>query len=120
MKSNNLIDSFKYALMGIVEAFKQERNLKVHAFAMFMVVIAGFIFNISVTEWLFCFVTFALVIGAEMINTSYEEMVNLLSPEKQKSAKYAKDIAAGAVLVFAFFSLIIGLVIFVPKIVALF
>lgn len=120
MKSRNLLDSFKYALMGIDEAFKQEKNLKIHTLAMILVVGAGLFFNISVVEWLFCLVAFALVIGAEMINTSYEEMVNLLSPEKQKSAKYAKDIAAGAVLIFAFFSLVIGLIIFVPKIMKFF
>lgn len=120
MKSNSLLDSFKYALMGIGEAFKQERNLKVHTSMMILVVIAGIYFKLSTWEWIACLIAFALVIGAEMINTSYEEMVNLLSPEKRLEAKYAKDIAAGAVLVFAFFSAVIGLIIFVPKIIELF
>ena len=117
MKSNSLLDSFKYALMGIGEAFKQERNLKVHTCMMILVVMAGIYFKLSTWEWIVCLIAFALVIGAEMINTSYEEMVNLLSPEKRKEAK---DIAAGAVLVFAFFSAVIGLIIFVPKIIAMF
>ena len=120
MKSNSLLDSFKYALMGIWEAFKQERNLKVHTLAMLLVVILGFILKLAVWEWVVCIVLFALVIGAELFNTAIEEVVNLLSPEIRIHAKYAKDIAAGAVLVNAFFAAVVGCIIFIPKIIALF
>ena len=54
MKSNSLLDSFKYALMGIGEAFKQERNLKVHTCMMILVVIAGIYFKLSTWEWIVC------------------------------------------------------------------
>lgn len=120
MKSNNLISSFKYAMQGILRAFKTERNLKIHASMMMIVLILGIIFKIAVWEWITCIILFALVIGAELLNTSIEEMVNLLSPEIRVHAKYAKDIAAGAVLIFAIASAIVGAIIFIPKILVYF
>ena len=57
---------------------------------------------------------------AELFNTSIEEVVNLLSPEIRIHAKYAKDIAAGAVLVNAFFAAVVGCIILIPKIISLF
>lgn len=120
MKSNNLISSFKYAMQGILRAFKTERNLKIHASMMIVVVILGLIFKIAVSEWITCIILFALVIGAELLNTSIEEMVNLLSPEIRVHAKYAKDIAAGAVLIFAIASAIVGAIIFLPKLLVYF
>ena len=107
MKSDSLISSFKYAIEGIKKACKAERNLKVHTLAMLLVVILGFILKLAVWEWVVCIVLFALV-------------VNLLSPEIRIHAKYAKDIAAGAVLVNAFFAAVVGCIIFIPKIIALF
>ena len=87
---------------------------------MIIVILLGFILKIAVWEWVVCIVLFALVIGAELFNTSIEEVVNLLSPEIRIHAKYAKDIAAGAVLVFALASAIVGVIIFLPKIISLF
>ena len=104
MKSDGLISSFKYAIDGIKKAYKAERNLKIHVLAMIIVILLGFILKIAVWEWVVCIVLFALVIGAELFNTSIEEVVNLLSPGIRIHAKYAKDIAAGAVLVNAFFA----------------
>lgn len=120
MKSDSLISSFGYAIEGIKKAFKAERNLKVHTLTMVLVVILGFTFKIALWEWITCIILFALVIGAELFNTSIEEVVNLLSPEIRVHAKYAKDIAAGAVLVFALASAIVGVIIFLPKIISLF
>lgn len=120
MKSNSLISSFGYAIEGIKKAFKTERNLKIHTLAMVLVVILGFVLKLAVWEWVTCIILFALVIGAELFNTSIEEVVNLLSPEIRVHAKYAKDIAAGAVLVFAASSAVVGVIIFLPKIVSLF
>ncbi len=120
MKSNSLISSFGYAIEGIKKAFKAERNLKVHTLAMVLVVVLGFILKLAVWEWVTCIILFALVIGAELFNTAIEEVVNLLSPEIRVHAKYAKDIAAGAVLVFAVASAVVGIIIFLPKIINLF
>lgn len=83
---------------------------------MVLVIISGFIFKISITEWIICIVLFGLVITAELINTAIETTVDIVMPEKNEKAKLAKDIAAGAVLVSAIASAIIGIIIFLPKI----
>lgn len=120
MKSNNLLNSFKYALEGILSAFKNERNLKIHTCIALIVVIAGLIFKLSISEWLSCILVIALVIGGELINTAIEKVVDLASPDINPLAKQAKDIAAGAVLFFAIVSVVIGIIIFLPKIINLF
>lgn len=120
MKKNSLISSFKCAFCGIFSAIKRERNLKIHIFAMIMVIIAGLFFKLSSIEWIICLILFGLVISAELINTGIENAVDLAMPEKNEIAKYAKDVSAGAVLFLAIISVIIGLIIFVPKIIILF
>lgn len=109
------LEGFIHAFDGILSAVKSERNLKVHLGFMLAVIVAGLIFRISLLEWLFCFVCFMMVISAELFNTAIEATVDLCTEERKPLAKKAKDVAAGAVLVTAFFSAIIGLIIFVPK-----
>ena len=75
--------------------------------------------HISVTEWCICMILFAQVISLEIVNTAVEACVDLATEEWKPKAKLAKDAAAGAVLVSAIFAAIIGLVIFVPKALAL-
>jgi len=109
------IQSFVYAGRGIRTVFGSEPNMKIHTVIGILVIICGFIFNLSVTEWLLCLLCFGLVTGAEMINTSIENIVDLVSPDQHPLAGKAKDAAAGAVLICAIVSVIIGLLIFVPK-----
>ena len=115
-KRKKLRNSFKYAFQGIEEAWKTEQNLKIHFMIMALVIIAGFIFKISLIEWMVCLLLFAIVISLELINTAIETTVDIAMPEINEKAKYAKDIAAGAVLFSAMISIIIGLIIFLPKI----
>lgn len=115
MKNKKLINSFKYAFKGIISALLSERNMKIHVNIMALVIIFGFILNISVGEWFVCIICFAIVISAEMFNTAFEQMVDIAMPEKDPRAKFVKDVAAGGVLVMAIASLVIGLIIFVPK-----
>ena len=115
-KRKKLRNSFKYAFEGIVEAYKAEQNLKIHFFIMTLVIIAGFIFKISAMEWMVCLLLFAIVISLELVNTAIETTVDIAMPEINEKAKYAKDIAAGAVLFSAIISVIIGLIIFLPKV----
>lgn len=117
MKNKKLINSFKYAFSGIVTAFKSEKNMKIHFTMMMLVIIFGILLKISLNEWLVCIMLFCMVIGSEMINTAVENVVNLAMPTKNEVAKNAKDISAGTVLVFAIGSAIIGLIIFIPKII---
>ncbi len=115
-KRKKLRNSFKYAFEGIGEAWKTEQNLKIHFVIMALVIIAGFMFKISAMEWIVCLLLFAIVISLELINTAIETTVDIAMPDINEKAKYAKDIAAGAVLFSAIISVIIGLIIFLPKI----
>lgn len=116
VKSKKILNSFKYAFEGFFTALKRERNLKIHIIIMILVIIAGFILNISQIEWIICIILFGLVISAELVNTAIEVIVDMITPYKDKKAKIAKDVAASSVLVLAVASAIIGLIIFVPKI----
>lgn len=116
MNIKKLIYSFKYAFIGIITALKKEQNMKIHFIIMTLVIICGFIYQISYIEWLICLLCFALVISFEMVNTAIESTVDLVTKESTPLAKIAKDVAAGAVLVAAIVSAIIGLIIFIPKI----
>jgi len=111
-----LFKSFSFAFKGIKMVFGSEQNMKIHIFTTMLVVISGFVFKINVMEWIACLLCIGLVFGAEMINTSIENVVDLASPEHHDLAGKAKDIAAGAVLICAIISVLIGLLIFVPKI----
>ncbi len=113
----SLGNSFKYAFEGIFSSFKSERNMKIHVFMMILVIVFGFVLEISFMEWIICIILFGIVIGAELFNTAIETVVNMISLEKSPQAKLAKDISAGAVLCVAIASFVIGLMIFVPKII---
>lgn len=111
----NRINSFAYALRGVREAAKSEVNIKIHLTVALLVVICGFAFRITVTEWMVVLLCFGLVLSMEIMNTAIETVVDLASPKQHKLAGKAKDLAAGAVLVAAIFAAICGLIIFIPK-----
>ena len=117
MKNKKMINSFKNAFNGMIVSFKQERNMKIHISIMFLVILLGIIFKIKMVEWIICIICFALVIGGELFNTAIEITVDIAMPNFNEKAKKAKDISAGAVLVLAIASAIIGFIIFVPKII---
>ena len=87
----------------------------IHFLVMILVIIAGIVFKITFVEWGVCFVLFALVLSLELMNTAIENVVDLVTEEKKAKAKVAKDAAAGAVLVAAIFAVIIGISIFLPR-----
>lgn len=120
MNKGNLLKSFQYAFAGIWVALKSERNLYIHIFFMLMVILAGFIFKINTYEWIICIILFIVVISAEMFNTAIETTVDIAMPQQHDLAKKAKDVAAGAVLITAIGAAVIGMIIFVPKIMSLF
>ena len=110
-----IINSFKYAIEGFVSSFKTERNMKIHIAVAALVVIAGWILGLSITEWCICLGLFGLVMALELVNTAVEAVVDLVTEERHPLAKIAKDTAAGAVLIAAIMAAIVGLLIFVPK-----
>ena len=112
-----LLKSFKYAFDGIYTGIKEEQNMKIHITIMILVIIFGIMLKISKTEWIICIILFGIVISAEMFNTAIEQTVDIAMPEKNEKAKIEKDVSAGAVLIVAIASAIIGLIIFIPKIV---
>ena len=111
-----IINSFKYAIEGFISSFKTERNMKIHVLAMIMVIISGFILKLTKIEWCICIILIVIVISAELFNTAIETIVDMISPEKNEKAKLAKDISAAAVLVLAIGAVIVGALIFLPKI----
>ena len=112
-----IVNSFKYAISGIITGFKEERNMKIHILAVVIVVILGIVLKISKTEWIICLILFGAVISAELFNTAIETVVDMISPEKNEKAKLAKDISAAAVLTLAIGAIVIGIVIFIPKLI---
>lgn len=116
----SLFSSFKYAFEGVWHALKNNRNLRIHFAVAFIVIILSIIFHINSYEKGILGITILIVICSEMINTSLEEMVNLITQEHRKEAKIAKDAAAGMVLVAALGSVVIGVFIFAPYISKLF
>ena len=98
-------------------SFKTERNMKIHVLIMLLVIIAGILLKISNIEWFICIILFTLVISAELFNTAIETVVDMITTEKNEKAKIAKDVSAGAVLILAIGSAIVGLMIFIPKII---
>ena len=114
-KSKNLFDSFHHAFDGLVYGFKTTKNLRVDLFVTLIVIICGFIFKVSLIEWAFLTICFGLVMSLELINTAIEEAVNLAMPNLHPIAKISKDVAAGAVLLAALLSAVVGFLIFIPK-----
>ena len=115
-KNRDVISSLEFALTGIFTAFKEEKNMRSHVLSAVAAIIAGLIFRISETEWLFLLLSIFLVIAFEIMNSAVENVVDLASDYHfSMRAKNAKDMAAGAVLVVSGFAVITGLIIFLPK-----
>lgn len=118
-KEKPLLKTLSYGFNGILYTLKHERNMVIHFLVMILVIIAGIVFKITFVEWGVCFVLFALVLSLELMNTALENVVDLVTEEKKAKAKVAKDAAAGAVLVSAIFAVIIGISIFLPRLLEL-
>jgi diacylglycerol kinase (ATP) len=111
-----LISSFKYAFQGIQYAFTTQRNIKIHFGIGIIVLLLGIYLKLSLLQWCILFLTINMVITGEMINTALEKTIDLVTEEYRILAKIVKDVAAGAVLISAIFSVIIGILLFYPKI----
>jgi len=113
-----LLRSFGYAFEGVAYILRTQRNARIEiALGIVAVALAAWL-GISAVEWAVLVVTIALVMALEWINTSLELAVSLASPDRHPSAKAAKDVAAACVLLGAVTSVVVGLVLFVPRLVA--
>lgn len=112
----NFIDSMNHAIDGINYTIDHERNFKIEMSIAMLVIVAGFFFKVSKIEWLILLLTTSSVLGLELVNTSIERCVDLVTKDYQELAKHAKDVSAGAVLLASLFSICVGIIIFLPKI----
>lgn len=117
MKKNfSFIESFRCAFRGIVYIFKTERNFKFHVMFSLLVLLCSLIFNLSHIELSIILIMIVIVLVLEIINTIIENIMDFLCKDYNLNIKIIKDMSSGAVLVSAFISVIVGLLIFIPKI----
>jgi diacylglycerol kinase len=116
---SRLFKSFGYAFQGIRHALRTQANLRIHFVISIAVIVAGLWLQISPIEWALIIVTIMIVLSAELFNTAIEAAIDRASPEHHPLAKVAKDTAAGAVLISAIGAVIIGILIFLPRLLAL-
>lgn len=110
-----IVKSFQYAWTGVITGVRKERNLKFHVAAGLAVVICGVLTGLSRTEWIIIVLLIGGMLALELMNTAIERTVDLVTKEYHPLAKQAKDLAAGAVLIYAVASAIIGCILFIPK-----
>ena len=115
-----LFRSFSFAFSGIIELVKSEQNARIHLLATICVVIAGFVFDISGSEWCVVIILVALIWASEAFNTAIEKLTDHLFHEYNETARIVKDISAGAVFICAIAAVLCAAIIFLPKIFALF
>ncbi len=116
-KRARLWRSFSYAITGIMTALWSERNMRIHLLVSLLVIGCALFFSISQLEWLFVIFAIGGIFSLELINTAIERVVDLITKEYQPLAKQAKDIAAGAVFIYAITVVVIGIMIFLPYVI---
>lgn len=112
--------SFGFALTGINYALNSDQNLVIHFIVAFLMIIASILFGLSTLEMAIVGLTILLVITTELLNTSIEKAIDLVTKEHRTDARIAKDVASGMVLIVAMGSIIIGILIFLPHILRIF
>jgi diacylglycerol kinase len=112
------LQKFGYAIKGIQILFQTEVHGKFHIFFALFVIAAGIFFDITTIEWCMIIICISMVISAETFNAAIERLTDLASPDYHPLAGKAKDLAAGAVLICAIGAMIIGFIIFLPKVLA--
>jgi diacylglycerol kinase len=111
--------SFAFAFKGLAQVLK-ERNFKIQLLAALIAIVLGFILKISCGEWVSICICIGFVLVLEMTNTVIEQTIDLLHPDWNEKAGRIKDISAGAVLLAAITSAVVGGMIFVPKIILIY
>ncbi len=107
--------SFSYAFHGIYLLIRNEHNAWIHCFITVCVLAAGFLTRLSCMEWIAICLCIGMVFAAEAINSSIEALADKVSPAYDEAIKRTKDLSAGAVLILAIISVVVGFLIFIPK-----
>lgn len=113
---NKFIRGFGYAINGLWHACKTQLNFRVHLVCALIVVYLGYALHIDKTEWPWIILCIGMVLIAELFNTALEILCDIISPEYNKMIGHVKDMCAAAVLVTAITAVVIGAIIFLPKI----
>lgn len=117
-KNKSFIQSFEFAVTGLKTVYRDERNFRSHVRTSIATILAGLLFRIDKGEWLWLLTSMFLVLFAEMMNTTFENIVDLVTDHHfHPLGKKIKDVGAGAVLLTACFAVIVGCLIFVPKLI---
>jgi len=112
------VQSFRFAISGIISMLKSQHNAWLHATASVTTLLFGTLFHLSPKEWCWLVIAIMSVWTAEALNTALEFLADVVSPEFHPLAKKAKDVAAGAVLISATGSVVIALLVLGPHILA--
>ena len=110
-------NSFKYAVEGIKSAYKTEQNLLVHTIVAIIIIAIGIVIQLSLMEFAIVFAMIGLVMTAEMVNTAIEYAIDMAMPSIHPLAKIAKDVSSGAVLFSAIFAVVVGCLIYIPRLI---
>ena len=116
-RGSALLEAFRYAFSGLLHVIQSQRNARVHGIATILVIVMSLWLGIDGQDWAILLLTIATVWLSECFNTALETIVDLSSPEYHPLARLGKDAAAGAVLIAAIFSVVIGLIILGPALV---
>jgi diacylglycerol kinase len=111
--------AFRWAFRGLAIALREEHNARIHLGAAVSAIIAGALFRISAAEWLAVVFAIGLVFSLELLNSALERLADVVNPERSETMAKVKDLSAGGVLVAAMTAFVIGVVVFLPKILAL-
>ncbi len=116
-KNKTFTSAFEFALQGIKTVYQEERNMRFHFIFAILSVILGLFFKLNRGEWLWLLTVIFLMFVMETINTAFENMVDLATKKHfDPIGKKVKDMAAGAVLLTSIFAILVGLLLFVPKV----
>lgn len=116
---SSFLKSFRYAFEGVAHAIRTQRNMKVHLACALLAILAAVVLGFEAWRWAVLILIIGAVLSAELFNTALESIVDLASPEYHSLAKIAKDCAAGAVLIQALAAVLLAVVLYLPKIMAL-
>lgn len=120
MKDKKRIIGLTFAWQGLIEVIKEERNFKIHIVMALIVMTVGFYVKLNALEWAIICMVISSVLIAEAFNSAIERMIDYVKPDIHPLAKSIKDISASAVLIASIFAVIVGLLIFLPKLYMLF
>lgn len=116
-KNKNFFEALKNSFNGLIYAIKEQKNLKIQLFVALIVIIVSVVFQINKVEIIFICMAISFVIFSEIVNTAIEKTVDLVTEEYNEKAKFAKDVAAGAVIIASINAIIVGSIIFLEKII---